>query len=198
MKKLLVPLAAALLLAMAVPAAFAEWELGLSATPVPGGQSGGVDTITGFHVGYNWGILYGSWDALAMPAAFISNMTGYWDAVNNIYVEGPYVPGFLNLFDAGLRVIIQPVVLYAELGTNYLKAYKNLAIGGFGANLRIGAGVRFGFWGVSLSGTAVFPSFGNMIDTLKGLVAQNKTYQQQALKAIGDNLVPSLNLSFYF
>src|SRR5271157_5150815 len=103
MKKLLVPLAVLLLLALAVPAAFAEVELGISATPVPGGQgttTTEADFITGFHVGANWGILYGSWDALAMPARFISNMTGYWDTTQGIYVEGPYLPGFLNLFDA--------------------------------------------------------------------------------------------------
>ena len=39
MKKFLVPLAVLLLLALAVPAAFAEVELGLSATPVPEGRA---------------------------------------------------------------------------------------------------------------------------------------------------------------
>ncbi len=202
MKKFLVPLAALLLLALAVPAAFAEVELGLSATPVPGGQgttSTEADMITGFHVGYNWGILYGSWDALAMPPRFISNMTGSWDSVNNVYVEGPYVPGFLNLFDVGLRVILQPFVLYTTIGVNDIYVYKNLGPGGnFGANLRLGAGLRFGFWGVSLSGTAVFPSFGSMVQTLKQLVAQDAAIRNQAVSVIGDNLVPSINLTFYF
>ncbi len=201
MKKLVVPLAVLLLLALAVPAAFAEVELGISATPVPGGQSnaGGADVITGFHVGYAWGILYGSWEALAMPAQFISNMTGYWDAANNVYVDGPYAPGFLNLYDVGLRIMLRPFVVYTELGMNSLYVYKNLGGGGnFGANLRLGAGLSFGFWGVSLSGTAVFASFPQMIGTLKGLVAKDAAIQNQAISAIGQNLVPSLNLTFYF
>jgi hypothetical protein len=174
MKKLLVPLAVLLLLAMAVPAAFAEVELGISATPTPGGPSnaGGYDTITGFHVGYAWGILYGSWDSLAMPATLISNMTGYWDNVNNVYVSGPYAPGFLNLYDVGLRIVLQPFVIYTELGANTIYVYKNLGGGGnFGANLRLGAGLRFGFWGVNVSGTAVFGSFQILTDTLKQLVS---------------------------
>jgi len=200
MKKLLVPLAVLLLLALAVPSAFAEVELGMSWTPVPGGQSsaaGAVDSITGFHVAYSWGILYGSWEALAMPAGMISNMTGYWDQVNNVYVDGPYAPGFLNLFDVGLRIILQPLVIYTELGTNFIKVYRDLSGGGsFGANLRLGAGLRFGFWGFSLSGTAVFSSFPQMVDTLKGLGAAST--RDQAVKAIGQSLVPSLNLTFYF
>jgi hypothetical protein len=199
MKKLLVLLAALLLVAVAVPAAFAEVELGISATPVPGGQSnsGGTDMITGFHVGYNWGILYGSWDALAMPAQLISNMTGYWDPVNNIYVDGPYVPGFLNLYDIGLRLMLQPFVIYTEVGANSIYVYKNLGGGGsFGANLRLGAGLRFGFWGVNLSGTAVFGSFEILGQTLKKLVSDQT--RNEAVSTIGQNLVPSINLTFYF
>ena len=158
-----------------------------------------MDTITGFHVGYAWTILYGSWDALAMPAQFISNMTGDWDAANNVYVDGPYAPGFLNLFDVGIRLIIQPFVLYTEVGTNKIYVYKNLGGGGdFGANLRLGAGLRFGFWGVSLSGTAVFSSFQQLTQTVKGVFAQDTAIQNQAISAIGQNLVPSLNFTLYF
>jgi len=199
MKKLLVPLAALLLLALAVPAAFAQVELGISATPVPGGQSnaGGVDTITGFHVAYAWGILYGSWDSLAMPAQLISNMTGYYDAINSVYVSGPYAPGFLNLYDVGIRLMLQPFVVYTELGTNSLYIYKNLGGGGnFGANLRLGAGLRFGFWGVNVSGTAVFSSLDLLTATLKKLVADST--RNDAITAISQNLVPSINLTFYF
>jgi len=141
MKKLLVLLAALMLAAVAIPAAFAEVELGISATPVPGGQSnqGGVDTITGFHVGYAWTILYGTVDSLAMPAQMISNMLGYWDDTQGIYVDGPYLPGFLNLVDVGVRFRINPFIAYAELGTNNIYVYKG--VGGqntWGANLRLG------------------------------------------------------------
>lgn len=197
MKKLLVLLAALLLVAIAVPAAFADVELGISATPGIKTDSGQDQTITGFHIGYNWGILYGSWDALAMPAVLVSNMTGYWDDVNQFYVSGPYVPGFLNLYDVGLRIVLQPFLLYTELGVNNLYVYKNLGNGGsFGANLRLGAGLKFGFWGVNVSGTAVFSSFGLMADTLKKLVAEST--RQEAISQIGQGLVPSINLTFYF
>jgi len=199
MKKLFVPLAAVLLLALAVPA-FAEVELGLSATPVPGGQSnvGGTEFITGFHVGYAWSILYFSWDALAMPASIVENMTGGWDEVQQIYVPGLYVPGFLNLFDGGLRIILQPFLIYATVGTNNLYVYKNQGGGEFGANLRLGAGLRFNTWGINLSGTAAFGSFKQMTDTLKKLAAQDTRIQNEGLKAITDILIPSINFTFYF
>jgi hypothetical protein len=174
MKKLLVLLAAALLMAMAVPAAFADVELGLSGTPLADPMTGAVDTSTGFHVGYSWSVLYLSWDAIAVHSGFVSSQTGYWD--QNNWVSGPYVPGFINLFDAGLLITLRPFVLYTEIGTNTLYVYRpdiNRGGGSFGANLRLGAGLRFGFWGVNVSGTAVF-------------------------SAITQALVPSLNLTFYF
>jgi len=198
MKRLLVLLAALLLVAVAVPAAFADVELGISATPTPGGQSnaGGYDMITGFHVAYGWGILYGSWDALAMPPQLISNMTGYWDTNQGLYIDGPYAPGFLNLYDIGLRIVLQPFVLYTEVGTNNIYVYKNQAGGSFGANLRLGGGLKFGFWGVNVSGTAVFSSFGQLTDTLKKLVSDQT--RNEAVSAISGALVPSINLTFYF
>jgi len=58
--------------------------------------------------------------------------------------------------------------------------------------------MTFGFWGVNVSGTAVFSTVDQMTQTLKGLVAQDFSIQNQALKAIGQNLVPSINLTFYF
>ncbi len=197
MKKLLVLLAAALLMAMAVPAAFAEVELGISGTPVPDPLTGAVDTSTGFHVGYNWSILYLSWDAIAVHSGFIASQTGSWDGNN--WVSGPYVPGFLNLFDAGLIFTLRPFVLYAEVGTNTLYVYQPSINGGggnFGANLRLGAGLRFGFWGVNISGTAVFSDFTALTTTLAKL--GSAATQTAAFGAITSALVPSLNLTFYF
>jgi len=199
MKKLLGPLAVVMLLALAVPA-FAEVELGISATPVPGGQSNqnGVDTITGFHVGYTWTVLYLSWDALAMPASLVENMTGYFDERTQLYVTGVYAPGFLNLYDVGLRLVLQPFLIYAEVGTNNLYVYHNQGGGNFGANLRLGAGLRFNTWGINISGTSVFDSVGQLSDTLKKLVAQDAKIQNDAVTAIGKNIVPSINFTFYF
>ena len=200
MKRLLIPLLVLCLVALAVPA-FAQVELGISYTPVPGGQgtpgagNTTVDTITGFHVAYRWTVLYLSWDSLAMPSSSIENMTGYWNG--DTYVAGPYLPGFLNLYDVGLEFMLRPFLLYAEVGTNSIYIYQGAPGGGnFGANLKLGAGLRFGWWGLNLSGTAVFSSFSVLADTLKQLASSETA--NTALTTIGDNLVPSINLTFYF
>jgi len=197
MKRLLIPLLALCLIAFAVPA-FAQVELGMSWTPVQGGQGANstqVDSITGFHVAYRWTVLYLSWDSLAMPASMIENRTGYWNG--DVYVPGTYLPGFLNLYDVGLEFMLKPFVLYAEVGTNSLYVYQNAPGGGsFGANLRLGAGLRFNWWGLNLSGTAAFSDWKTMTDTLKQLASSETS--NEALKAIGDALVPSINLTLYF
>jgi hypothetical protein len=202
MKKLLVPLAALLLLALAVPAAFGEVELGISATPVPiqNGDVQETSTITGFHVGYAWGVLYASWDALAMPAQVISNMTGYFDPLVGQYILGPMVPGFLNLYDVGIRLMLRPIVIYTTVGTNSIYVYKpseHPGFGGdFGANFRVGAGAAFGFWGVNVSGTAVFANFSQLAEAFKNLAAEST--RQAGIDALVNSLVPSVNLTFYF
>lgn len=198
MKRLLIPLLVLFLIALAVPA-FAQVELGMSWTPVPGGQGTGntqVDSITGFHVAYRWTVLYLSWDSLVMPPSLIENMTGYWDPVKEIYISGPYLPGFLNLYDVGLELMLRPFVLYTEIGTNNIYVYNNQGGGQFGANLRLGVGLTFGWWGLNLSGTAVFPSFAKLKETLTKLVSSET--RNEAVQVIGDNLVPSINLTFYF
>jgi hypothetical protein len=200
MKKLLVPLAAMLLLALAIPAV-AEVELGISATPVAGGQSNvnGTDFITGFHVAYAWSILYFTWDSLAMPASTVESMTSSYDPIQQKNIPGTYAPGFLNLFDGGLRLTLQPFVVSATVGTNRLHVYNNLPGGGeFGANLRLGAGLRFNSWGLSLSGTAAFSSFTQLGNTVKGLFAKDTKIQDAAVQAITDRLIPSIGLTFYF
>ncbi len=119
MKKLLVPLAVALLLALAVPAAFAapsNVELGLSwtSTSFLQGQAGSTDSILGFHAAYDWFILTASWDSLAINSATMEAMTGV------------SVPGFINYFDAGLKLRFRPFELGAEIGTNYVYFYQGL------------------------------------------------------------------------
>jgi hypothetical protein len=132
-------------------------------------------------------ILYASWDALVVPPTIIEEWTGR------------FRPGYLNLYDAGLRFSIGPVIAYAEIGLNSVYVYKQDSIGfdpNFGANLRLGVGARFGWVGVNVSGTSVFPSFDYMIGTLKGLVSD--TYRKDSLEKIKDTLVPSLNVTMYF
>ena len=49
-----------------------------------------------------------------MPDYWVSNMT------NSEY----YAPGFLNLFDVGVRLVLRPVLVYAEVGHTGPKGMK--------------------------------------------------------------------------
>ena len=191
MKKLLVPLAVSLLLALAIPAAFADSgiELGLSWTSTSFLQnqgSGNSDSILGFHGAYNWLILTGSVDSLALPASMMDGMTGV------------SVPGFLNLFDAGLKLRLRPFEIAAEVGTNYVYFYQGLgpSNGSWGANLRLLAGLNFGWWGVGVSGTSAFDTFDTMISTIKGLFSTDT--RTKAISSLTSGLVPSIYVTFYF
>jgi hypothetical protein len=200
MKKFLLPLAVILLVALASPV-FADWELGMSWTPLPTadvnaqGNTTKLDSITGFHVAYAWFILFGSWDALAIPNFMVEGMTSYYDTETQIYYPGSYVPGFVNLFDAGVRLVIAPFVAFAEVGTNTLYIYKAGMAGGIGANLRLGAGLYFDWWGVTVSGTSLFASFADLQRTLKALGDQGS--RNQAINSIEKSLIPSIQLTLY-
>jgi hypothetical protein len=191
MRKTLVVTAVLLMFALAVPAFSNELELGMSWTPLPGADESTeeLDSITGFHVGYSFfRILYASWDSLVMPPFIIREWTGY----NR--------PGFLNLYDAGIRLVLGPVLGYATVGVNNVYVYKQEELPSFedavGVNLRLGLGLKFNWWGVNVSGTAVFPNFDYMTSTLQGLVPEET--RDIALQKIADVLVPSLNFAVYF
>jgi hypothetical protein len=194
MKKLLVPLAAILLLALAVPAAFSEAELGIGLTP---GQVGGppdpnsVDPIINFHVGYSWSILYLSWDAYAMPDYWVYNNTTYVVPSSGDVVYGYNVPGFLNLWDVGAKIVLRPFIGYAEIGLNTLYLRGGISYGKVGVNFRVGAGVKFGFWGVNLSGTQVFASGQDMSGAFHQAWQGDWSYLTQGM-------VPTLNFVIYF
>jgi len=196
-----------LMIAVLALPSFADisWEVGLSGTPIPtgGGDETSLEALVGFHFGISpFAILYASWDSLVMPPSMISGMTSHYDEETDTWTQGLYRPGFLNLFDVGLRILIRPFVLHAEIGTNQIHVYapeepigvKNA--GGFGANLRLAAGLNFGWWGVSVTGTYVAPTMQALVNTLKGLVS-DKT-RQWALNQIASGLVPSLMASVYF
>lgn len=195
MKKLLLPLAAILLLALAVPAAFSEAELGLGFTP---GQVGdppdpnNVDPIMNFHVGWSWTILYLSWDAFAMPDYWVYNNTSYVDPVSGYFYSGYNVPGFLNMFDAGIKIVIRPFIGYAEIGTNMLYLRGGQTYGKIGVNARLGFGVKFGFWGINLSGTQVFAS----MDDLRGAFGQG--FKNGNWSGVTEGMVPTINFVIYF
>jgi len=184
MKKIMLPLAAVLLLIMALPA-FAEWELGLGWTPnqSPANVSdpNAVSSILSFHVGYAWHILYFSWDAFAMPDYWVSNMT------DSEY----YAPGFLNLFDVGVRFVLRPVLVYAEAGANNLYVYGGEDYANIGVNARAGVGLKFGWWGINVSGTQVFSSLTDLSAAVSDATHGNWS------TLTGGSMV-SLNFAIYF
>jgi hypothetical protein len=189
MKKLLVPLAVIALLAFAVPSAFAEWELGMGWSPYSSSQSASYDPsalskIINFHVGYSWSVLYASWDAYAMPDYWVYSAT-------NSGGNGYYAPGFLNLWDVGLKFVLRPIIGYIEVGPNSLYIYGGNFGGGFGVNARAGIGFKFGWWGINLSYTQVFATWNDLGYAF-----------DQAFHGNGNPLlaggVPSLNVAIYF
>jgi hypothetical protein len=177
------PLAAAFFLAMAIPA-FAEWELGLGWTPNQNANDisnpSAVNSILSFHVGYAWHILYLSWDAYAMPDYWVSDMTG----------SSYYVPGFLNLFDVGARVVLRPVLAYVEAGANSLYIYGGQIYGDVGVNARAGVGLKFGWWGFNVSGTQVFSGL-----TELSAAVQNAAHGNWS--TLTDGSLVSLNFAIY-
>jgi hypothetical protein len=192
MKKLLVPLAAIMLLALAVPAAFGEAELGIGATPSEiFVATPNLDPITSFHVGWSWSALYLTWDAYAVPDYWVYDHTTYIDQATHYTVPGYLVPGFLNLFDVGVKLNLRPFVGYLEIGTDYLYLRGGQTYGKIGVNARLGLGVRFGWWGLNISGTQFFASW-NDLESAFGQAANGDT----SLLVAG--MFPTLNLVFYF
>jgi hypothetical protein len=180
--------------------AFADWELGLSWTPVPNALTDGgsrIDYIPGFHAGYAASIFYGSWDVLSVPDFVVEDWTGYSDVETGHFTAGYYESGYLNLLDAGIRLNVKPFIGFAEAGINSLFIHgQGFIPGGFGANLRLGLGVKFGWWGITLTGTSVFASWRDLVDTVHAL-GSSETHSR-AWDAIQSSLVPSILFNWYF
>jgi len=199
MRKLVIALL--MIAVLTIPAFSIGWEVGMHATVVPSGDGqGGVDPVFGFHVGISpIAILYASWDAIALPPFMIQGMTGK-TADDGRWIEGYYRPGFLNMFDVGFRFLLGPVAIFTTVGTNNIYVYRQAEIegggGSWGANLRLGGGLKMGFWGVSATGTVIFPSFGNMIEVFRQLGSEQN--REWALGQIVNGLVPSLMATLYF
>jgi hypothetical protein len=195
MKKLLVPLAVIGLLALAVPSAFAEWELGIGWSPSVNAASSdpnAVSSLISYHVGFSWTILYASWDAYALPDYMVYNITSYVDPVSGYFVPGYYVPGFMNLFDVGLKLYLRPFLGYVEIGTNALYLYGGQFYqGGLGVNARAGVGLKFGWWGVNISGTDVFSSWNDLRGAFSEAFHGN-------FGPLGDGALLTLNFAIYF
>jgi hypothetical protein len=112
-----------IMVALSVPMFALGWEVGLSGTPVPA-DNGDIEALVGFHFGFSpWAILYASWDALVAPPSLVENLTGSYDVESEITKGGQYRPGFLNLFDVGIRLVLGPIVAFTEIGTNAIHVY---------------------------------------------------------------------------
>jgi hypothetical protein len=207
MRRCALPIAVLLLLVFAIPV-FAEWELGASFTPYGGGDSEYADqtsffdeAIKGVHFGYVWWrIAYATWDSLIMPVHVVEGMTSRYDPETGFAKEGIPRPGFLNLYDVGARLLLGPFVVSAQVGVNQLYVYKQEELPDFdpqfGANLRIGAGLVFDWWGISIAGTSVFPNFEDVVSTLGGLAGSDFA-REKALEKIASGLVPTIHFTMY-
>ncbi len=191
MKRKSIVVGAVLFLSL-VPPAFAELELGMSLFPTSEGSVAAtpvndLDWMVGFHVGYNFlSVGYVSWDAISLPNYMTQNLTGSYD-----------LPSFLNLFDAGLRLSVGPLLAYGEVGLSSLWIYDvGLApVGETGVNVRAGLGMRFDWWGVVVSATDVYPTFANLSSAGSGLLGESSG--AQALSALESGLIWSAGLDFY-
>ncbi len=216
-RKLLIVGGAVLLLALASQAyADSQFELGISATPVImaqadqayAAQNTGVfdKVLPGFHIAYRtWKVFYFAWDSIVLPPELVMDMTGTVQAVvddtgNTLYFfyPGPYRPGFLNMWDFGLKLLLGPVAGYTTIGVNSIYVYKQKELTqsfehSFGANWRAGLGLKFGSLGVGADFTAIFPSFKGMIGTFGAIIHEGLS--SPAARSI--KWVPSLNFILY-
>ncbi len=208
--KALIPLI--FLLSMAGAPVFAgQLELGMSLTSVEQDnetnpnedQYDSNNTILpGFHIGYRFAwIGFMSLDSYVMPPEYITNMTATYDLDSDTYNQGPFRPGFLNTWNLGLKLVLGPLVGYSTLGVNSIYVYKESEYldedfnKNFGANWKIGAGLKTKDWGINLDLMAIFPNIDTMFQELDLLFNGDKTQQEEAKKRI--QFIPSLVFILY-
>ena len=144
-------------------------------------------------------ILYFSWDAYAMPSYWVYNATTYTDPSSGWVYPGADVPGFLNTFRRWCSgSSFDPSSFFAEVGANLLylyggQIYKDPSGNtGVGVNAKLGSGVRFGFWGVNLSGTQVFSTWNDLRSAFDQAVHHGNTSE------LTQGSVLTLNFVLYF
>jgi hypothetical protein len=217
MKRRLLILVTAITLLFLANAAFAELELGFALTPpittdVPENIAGDFleSSIKSLHVGFSWWwLFYASWDSLILPPYVVQELaaTKGGEGDNIFYTPGPLVPGYLNLFDLGIRPKIGPILAFAEVGINHMwiygdswdvNPYRSDANTSVGVNMRIGAGLAFGWWGITASGTLVFTDFETMAEDLDTLSNGSQFAQDQVAEKLINSLIPSVGFNIYF
>jgi len=206
----LLTIAVILTLLILIPATANELELGMSLTPI--GTEGednpdpeAEDTVLvlpGFHVGYRFaGIGFISWDSYVMPPELITLMTSVYDSETDQNTLGPFRPGFLNTWNIGAKLIIGPLVGYSTIGLNNIYVYKQAEYpdeefnSSFGTNWKVGAGWKFGDWGINLDFMAIFSNADTMFSELDLLFTGNNEEQAAAKERI--QFIPSLVATLY-
>ncbi len=209
-----IAIAAPLLLILflaALPLSAGELELGMSLTPIkrdtsadPNAvQNDSKDTILpGFHLGYRFAwIGYMALDSYVMPPEYVTNMTATYDPDTDTFSPGPYRPGFLNTWNIGGKLVIGPLTGYSTIGLNTIYVYKESEYldkdfnKNFGANWKIGAGLRTKDLGVNLDLMALFPSADTMFQELDLLF--NGTEDEKAAVKERIQFIPSLVFVLY-
>ena len=205
--------AALLLVVLASPLMAQEWDLGISFTPVQSDDDYGSEeydffenSLTGFHLGYGWfHFLYATWDAIVVPPGMIRDWTSvsYFDEGTNteVWIEGYYRPGFLNLMGVGANITLGPINAFGTIGVNNIYVHRQAELEGldtsFGANIRVAAGYIADWWGVHLTGTVVFPTFKQAVNTITAMTSDDQAVSDAAKEVFKSNLVPSLMFSIY-
>ena len=116
-------------------------------------------------------------------------------------VLGPFRPGFLNTWNIGGKLVLGPLVGYTTIGVNTIYVYKQAEYldenfeSGFGANWKIGAGLKFGGWGINLDLMALFPSVSTMFSELEALGSDDSAISDAAAERI--QFIPSLVATLY-
>lgn len=202
--------------------AFADLELGMGFSPPLGEPE--IDPFTGepeeqsgifsFHVGYSflW-LFYAAWDAYVMPPDVMQPQTGF----NR--------PGFVNMYNVGVRPRLGPLMAMATVGINQNYVYRQnepYEFGGLngeyespiGANMRLGFGWRSpNNWSVMASAVAAYPSIDDLVTTLTILSAEPGTeytnsrgeletvFQEDIDRVVADTLnrlYPTITVSLWF
>ena len=205
-RTLILPVALLLAVVIATPVISQsdEWSVGVSLTALQ--EDEGFDNAQlGFNIGYRFfNILLAAWTAISIPPGLMASWTGYYhtdDEGNEFYVPGYDRPGFANLFDIGLALNIGPFVGTAQAGLNFLYIYKQDELAGHegsaGANLRVGAGVRFDWWSVMINGTVAFADLTTAFQTLAALSSENDFLRKNAEDELESGLILALSLNVY-
>ncbi len=209
-KTKILAIAVVLILAMIIPAFADQIELGMSLTPIeaetdandPNYNPDQETMLPGFHVGYRFAFLgYLSWDSYVMPPEYITNMTATYDPDTDMFYPGPFRPGFLNTWNLGLKLVLGPLVGYSTVGVNTIYVYKQDEYmdesfnANFGANWKVGAGLKFGNWGLTLDMMAIFPSMDTMFQEIDLLF--NGSPEEQAAAEERIQFLPSLVATLY-